>query len=101
MAIITGTSGNDIAPALFGTEAADEIYGLAGNDTLVGLGGDDLLEGGAGVDELFGQYGFDTASYKNSSVNLPLWSGGVGSEGHAALSMVIPSMLALTSAGVR
>jgi hypothetical protein len=34
-------------------------------------------------------------------VDLPPGSGGVRSEGHAALSMVIPSMLALASAGVR
>ncbi len=35
------------------------------------------------------------------SLDLPLWSGGVGSERHAALSMVVPSMPALASAGVR
>jgi hypothetical protein len=34
-------------------------------------------------------------------VDLPPESGGVGSERHAAASMVIPSMLALASAGVR
>ena len=36
-----------------------------------------------------------------TDVDLPPGSGGVGSERHAALSMVIPSMLALASAGVR
>src|SRR5688572_17889542 len=35
------------------------------------------------------------------AVDLPPWSGGAGSERHAALSMVIPSMLARASAGVR
>jgi transposase len=34
-------------------------------------------------------------------LDLPPASGGVGSEYHAAASMVIPSMLALASAGVR
>ncbi len=34
-------------------------------------------------------------------VDLPPASGGMGSESHAALSMVIPSMLALASKGVR
>jgi hypothetical protein len=36
-----------------------------------------------------------------AGVGLPPGSGGMGSEGHAALSMVIPSMLALASKGVR
>jgi hypothetical protein len=34
-------------------------------------------------------------------LDLPPGSGGMGSERHAALSMVIPSMLALASNGVR
>jgi hypothetical protein len=34
-------------------------------------------------------------------LDLPPWSGGAGSERHAAWSMVIPSMLARASAGVR
>jgi hypothetical protein len=34
-------------------------------------------------------------------LDLPPWSEGVGSERHAASSMVIPSMLARASAGVR
>jgi Ca2+-binding RTX toxin-like protein len=81
MAIITGTNGNDIAPALFGTEAADEIYGLAGNDGLVGLAGDDLLdggdgndllEGGAGNDMLQGGAGMDTATFLDSYNHVPV-----------------------------
>jgi hypothetical protein len=36
-----------------------------------------------------------------AELDLPPWSGGVGSERHAASSMVIPSMLARASAGVR
>src|SRR6187402_2243461 len=36
-----------------------------------------------------------------STLDLPPGSGGMGSERHAALSMVIPSMLALASNGVR
>ena len=35
------------------------------------------------------------------ALDLPPGSGGLGSERHAAWSMVIPSMLALASAGVR
>jgi hypothetical protein len=40
-------------------------------------------------------------AYDPKAVDLPPWSRGVGSERHAAASMVIPSMLARASAGVR
>ena len=38
---------------------------------------------------------------KAMPVDFPPWSGGVRSERHAAARMVIPSMLARASAGVR
>ncbi|HYG47845.1 MAG TPA: calcium-binding protein [Allosphingosinicella sp.] len=66
MAIIPGTSGDDI---LFGTLWDDEIYGLgghddlyggAGNDQLFGGDGDDMLDGEAGADAMDGGDGNDT-----------------------------------------
>lgn len=56
MALITGTSGNNL---LEGTGANDEIRGLAGNDTLKGFAGSDLLYGGTGNDSLLGGGGND------------------------------------------
>jgi hypothetical protein len=48
------------------------------------------------------QAGYDRSEIsKLLAMDLPPESGGVGSERHAAASMVIPSMLALASAGVR
>ncbi len=47
MALVNGTSGNDV---LIGTEAADTIYGLDGNDTIDGVLGADKLYGGGGDD---------------------------------------------------
>ncbi|NBB47172.1 hypothetical protein GVN24_02675 [Rhizobium sp. CRIBSB] len=81
MAIVTGTSDNDI---LTGTGDPDELYGLAGNDTLNGGNGDDYLVGGAGADILTGGGGIDTASYATSSsaVSINL-NTGVGSGGDA------------------
>ncbi len=62
MAIINGTSGDDIR---VGTLSADTMNGLAGNDTLVGLAGNDVLNGDAvlgpyGNDNLIGGAGNDT-----------------------------------------
>jgi len=57
MAIIRGTSGNDI---LQGTAANDQIFGLLGRDRLIGSGGADLLDGGGGIDTLDGGVGNDT-----------------------------------------
>ncbi|MBL8037373.1 calcium-binding protein [Nitrospira sp. CMX1] len=62
MAIINGTSGNDIR---VGTLGADTMNGLGGNDTLVGLAGNDVLNGDAvlgpyGNDNLIGGAGNDT-----------------------------------------
>ncbi|WP_457660487.1 calcium-binding protein [Sinorhizobium medicae] len=47
MAVINGTSGNNI---LIGTGSDDSLNGLAGDDLLQGLGGADIINGGAGVD---------------------------------------------------
>ncbi|RVK93360.1 calcium-binding protein, partial [Sinorhizobium meliloti] len=47
MAVINGTSGNNI---LIGTDLDDTISGLAGDDLIQGLGGADIINGGAGVD---------------------------------------------------
>lgn len=47
MALINGTSGNDV---LTGTDADDAIYGLDGNDIIDGLFGADNLYGGNGND---------------------------------------------------
>jgi Ca2+-binding RTX toxin-like protein len=47
MAVITGTSGNNV---LIGTDLDDVISGLGGDDLIQGLGGADVINGGAGVD---------------------------------------------------
>jgi Ca2+-binding RTX toxin-like protein len=57
MAIINGTSGNDI---LNGTSASDQIFGFAGDDILNGGGGNDTLDGGTGADTMSGGTGNDT-----------------------------------------
>jgi Ca2+-binding RTX toxin-like protein len=48
MALIYGTSGNDV---LDGTIGDDEIYGFEGND---------MIRGGSGKDEIYGGTGNDT-----------------------------------------
>ncbi|MEK7351941.1 MAG: calcium-binding protein, partial [Nitrospirota bacterium] len=57
MAIINGTSGDDV---LNGGAEDDSIDGLAGNDELHGGGGQDSMFGGAGNDYLDGGTGADT-----------------------------------------
>jgi Ca2+-binding RTX toxin-like protein len=64
MAIINGTTGNDV---LTGTASDDTINGLGGNDTLSGGDGNDILVGGAGADAMDGGNGTDTASYAGST----------------------------------
>lgn len=64
MAIINGTTGNDV---LTGTASDDTINGLGGNDTLSGGDGNDNLVGGAGADAMDGGNGTDTASYAGST----------------------------------
>ena len=56
LAVISGTSGNDI---LYGGSGDDEIESLGGHDTLVGDSGNDTLRGGAGDDYLYGNDGND------------------------------------------
>lgn len=57
MAIINGTSGDDV---LTGTTANDTVNGLDGNDTLRGGGGQDTLNGGAGDDLLLQDFSEDS-----------------------------------------
>jgi hypothetical protein len=62
--------------------------------------GPDLVARAFGLE--FSQTARDLADGRPpAAVDLPPWSAAVGSEGHAALSTVIPLMLALASAGVR
>ena len=58
MAVIRGTSGNDI---LAGTSASDELYGLGGDDVLDGGEGADIYDGGDGHDlfKIWGAAGAD------------------------------------------
>ena len=56
MALINGTSGNNV---LNGTLGSDEINGLGGNDQLFGDRGSDILNGGSGNDRLRGGVGAD------------------------------------------
>jgi Ca2+-binding RTX toxin-like protein len=58
MAVINGTSGNNI---LIGTDLDDTISGLAGDDLIQGLGGADIINGGAGV---------DTADYREKTAGI-------------------------------
>lgn len=76
MAVINGTSGNDI---LNGTILSDQIFGFGGNDTLNGNSGNDtlnggtgsdVLNGGAGDDVLNGDTGNDTADYSTSTAGV-------------------------------
>ncbi|MGZ8285657.1 MAG: M10 family metallopeptidase C-terminal domain-containing protein [Allosphingosinicella sp.] len=57
MAILNGTSGNDV---IIGTSDGDTIEGLAGADRLEGLVGDDILRGGDQNDRLLDGEGNDT-----------------------------------------
>ncbi len=57
MAVINGTSGNDV---ITGTAEADFIDGLSGNDRINGGAGDDTIIGGTGADTLTGDAGNDT-----------------------------------------
>ena len=56
MALIYGTSGNDV---LDGTIEDDEIYGFEGNDTIRGGSGKDEIYGGKGNDTYFINDAFD------------------------------------------
>ena len=47
MAVITGTSGNDV---LVGTDVADVINALAGDDEINATPGNDRIDGGDGFD---------------------------------------------------
>jgi Ca2+-binding RTX toxin-like protein len=57
MAIIAGTSGDDV---INGTTATDTLRGAAGNDVISGSAGNDLLDGGTGLDTLAGGAGNDS-----------------------------------------
>ncbi len=65
MAVINGTSGNDILKDSFshdemnGLGGDDQLLGGRGNDTLNGGDGNDLLDGGTGDDTLRGDAGAD------------------------------------------
>lgn len=56
MAIINGTTGNDV---LNSTASSDQIFGFAGDDILNGGGGNDRLDGGIGADAMSGGTGND------------------------------------------
>jgi VCBS repeat-containing protein len=66
MAVIPGTTGNDIltgteeADLITGLEGADQISGLGGDDDLFGDEGNDTIEGGAGNDIITGEAGNDS-----------------------------------------
>lgn len=72
MAIIKGTTGNDI---LAGTAGDDQIEAFGGNDLLTGNDGNDLLHGGDGFDVLRGGNGNDTLV---GGEGLDTLEGGVG-----------------------
>lgn len=86
MAIITGTTGDDVnLTRLVGTSDADTMLGLAGFDEIVGGGGNDLLIGGADGDALYGGDGVDTASYADATAGVAAdLSGGEPGSGDAA-----------------
>ena len=62
MAIVTGTSGDDV---INGTLSKDTLRGAAGNDVISGSAGDDLLDGGIGLDTLAGGAGNDSYTVDN------------------------------------
>ncbi len=77
MALIYGTSGNDV---LDGTIGDDEIYGFEGNDTIRGGSGKDKIYGGTGNDTyfindafdfIFDEDGIDTAYVNVNFVKIP------------------------------
>ena len=77
MALIYGTSGNDV---LDGTIGDDEIYGFEGNDTIRGGSGKDEIYGGTGNDTyfindafdfIFDEDGIDTAYVNVNFVKIP------------------------------
>ena len=77
MALIYGTSGNDV---LDGTIGDDEIYGFEGNDTIRGGSGKDEIYGGKGNDTyfindafdfIFDEDGIDTAYVNVNFVKIP------------------------------
>ena len=62
MAIINGTTGDDLIDLDFltpPTDDADTITGLAGDDVIFGLGGIDTIDGGADADTIDGGLGAD------------------------------------------
>ncbi|MBK8275970.1 MAG: calcium-binding protein [Nitrospira sp.] len=84
MAIINGSSGNDI---LKGTLSADEINGFAGNDQLFGGRGSDTLNGGDGNDTLDSGSGNDLL---NGGAGADRLDGGTGNDllnGEAGVDM--------------
>jgi Ca2+-binding RTX toxin-like protein len=72
MAVISGTSGNNI---LIGTAQDDTINGLGGDDLIQALGGSDIIDGGSGV---------DTADYREKTVGISVTLNG----GNDAIVMV-------------
>ena len=74
MAIINGTSGNNI---LRGTANADEMNGLGGHDQLFGGRHDDTLNGGDGNDTLDGGSGND---FLNGGTGADTLNGGNGND---------------------
>jgi Ca2+-binding RTX toxin-like protein len=70
--ILIGLAGNDIlnGDAESGPFGNDWLYGGSGNDTLNGGGGDDILNGGSGDDTLEGGIGIDTASYRTATAGV-------------------------------
>ncbi|WP_303762534.1 calcium-binding protein [Sphingobium yanoikuyae] len=77
MAVINGTSGNDV---ITGTTAADIIYGYAGNDTIDGGDGNDVIDAGSGVDIVSGGAGHDIfkISTVSSGMTHSTYDGGTG-----------------------
>jgi Ca2+-binding RTX toxin-like protein len=74
MAIINGTSGNNV---LNGTTSADEINGFGGHDQLFGGRHDDTLNGGDGNDTLDGGSGND---FLNGGTGADTLNGGNGND---------------------
>lgn len=88
MTDFTGTSGNDVLPALVDALLAlgdDNFYGLAGDDILIGYTGDDTFYGGSGEDTILGgelivaglsatfvASGNNTASYTDSTAGVTI-----------------------------
>ncbi|HLO89052.1 MAG TPA: calcium-binding protein [Nostocaceae cyanobacterium] len=101
MALILGTSGNDVRVGtatndqIFVFAGNDKVSGGAGNDTIEGGNGNDLLDGGtgndsldggnkndtlrgsSGNDNLDGGTGFDTANYSTLGARITLLPTGV------------------------